>query len=180
MTRMKKYLISSSIAAFGFILFLTLSSPVRAQVPGSIVSAGALGGAQSSSINGIGSGDYYSVRGSFTNLFGELRHADWGNSSASIHENGILAGADVSLFHIMVAGAVGVGHTDYQAPSPISGTTVPTVGLTSLLYEAQAMYQFEIVAGVITAGIGADYIGESNSAENITGWGGVASISVGL
>ncbi len=186
-----KKLLFSIIAVFGLLIF---SAPLRAQVAGSIVSISALGGAQTSSLAGVTSGDYFSVRGSFTNLFAELRHADWGNSTASIHENGILAGADLSLFHIMVSAAVGVGSSKYQAPPyqyqppPVNGVstlplftkTPPSVTLTSFLYEAQAQYQFDIVAGLITISIGPNFIGETNSAEKEAGIGGVASVAVGL
>lgn len=170
----------------GMILAAAFSnSTASAQVPGAIISAGALGGYQSTSRADMGSGDYYSIRGSFTSLFAELRHTDWGNASNGIHENGLLAGADISLLHIMFSGAVGIGSCKYQAAS-VGGSETgpelipPPVSYNSLIYEAQAMYQFDIVAGMITAGIGVNYTAESNNTAPISGWGGVASVSVGL
>src|ERR1051325_733870 len=87
---MKRIFCIFSIAAL-----LTLSSiltPKRAnaQIPGDLLSAGALGGAQSSSVDGIGLGSYFALRGSFADFFGEMRHVSWGGESAYIHETGYL------------------------------------------------------------------------------------------
>jgi hypothetical protein len=162
-------------------LFLGLSSisTAHAQIPGAILSAGALGGIQSSNVEGIGSGTYYALRGGFGTFFGEVRRTDWGNSSAYIRDNGILAGMDMSLLGLMISGAVGVGSADYQAPTA-NGITPGVQTSTSFLYEAQAMYQFDIVRDFIRAGAGVNYLGESNGVQPITGWGAVAGISIGL
>ena len=166
--------------ALGLLSFELLSSSgARAQVPGAIISVGALGGFQNSSQTGIGSGTYLALRGSFSSLFGEIRHASWGDNTAYIHENGILGGMDFSIWHLMVIGAVGVGQSTYQAPMA-GEITPPEASYTSLLYEAQAMYQFEIISGMMTLGVGVNYLGESNSIAPITGWGGVASLNIGL
>ena len=168
------------LVTFGLLSIELLSlSAARAQIPGAILSIGGLGGVQGSSQTGIGSGTYFALRGSFSSLFGELRHASWGDNSAYIHDNGILAGTDFAIWHLMLAGAVGVGQTKYQAPA-VPGFTPPEASYTSFLYEAQAMYQFEIISGMLTVGIGVNYLGESNSIAPISGWGGVASINLGL
>ena len=151
----------------------------EAQVPGAILSAGALGGFQSSNVDGIGAGNFYAVRGSFANFFGEMRHANWGGSNAFINDNGILGGMDFSLFGLMLAGGVGAGSATYQ-PAPIQGIAQAQQTYTSFLYEGQAMYQFHIVGDFITAGLGVDYLGEANSVQPIAGWGGVASLNIGL
>jgi hypothetical protein len=162
-------------------LFLGLASinTAQAQIPGALLSAGALGGIQSSNVDGIGTGTYYSLRGGFGSFFGEARHADWGNSSAYIHDNGILAGMDMSLLGLMISGAIGVGSADYKAPA-VNGIQQGVQTSTSFLYEAQAMYQFNIISGMMTAGVGVNYIGESNGVQPINGWGAVAGINIGL
>ena len=167
--------------ALGLLSFeLLSSSDAHAQVPGAIISVGALGGFQNSSQTGVGSGSYLALRGSFSSLFGEIRHVSWGDNSSYIHENGILGGMDFSIWHLMVMGAVGVGQSTYQAPMVGEITPPVTPSYTSLLYEAQAMYQFEIISGIMTVGVGVNYLGESNSTAPITGWGGVASLNIGL
>ena len=157
----------------------SIAPEAHAQIPGAILSAGALGGIQSSNVNGIGAGNFYAVRGSFANFFGELRHANWGGSNAYINDNGILGGMDFSLFGLMLSGAVGAGSATYQAPIVANNSPAPQ-SYTSFLYEAQAMYQFHIVGDFITAGLGVNYIGEANSVQPIAGWGGVASLNIGL
>lgn len=156
----------------------------EAQIPGAIVSAGVLGGLQTSSINGMAGGNYWALRGSFSSLFAELRYATWGDGNTYVHESGFLAGMDMALWHIMVSGAVGLGSSTYQAPS-VSGLTPPTINYTSFLYEAQAIYQFEIISGILTAGVGVNYLGESNIGSaigipSVNGIGGVAMISIGI
>ncbi len=176
---MKKLLGFSLIAIASLLLNFAPAGAARAQVPGAIVSAGALGGVQSSNVAGIGSGNFYAVRGGFSGFFGEMRHANWGGSDAYINDNGFLGGMDFSLFNLMLSGAVGVGSATYQAPA--SAGVLPAVqNYTSFLYEAQAMYQFNIVSGFITAGVGVNYIGEANSVQPIAGWGAVAGLNVGL
>jgi hypothetical protein len=176
---MKKRLIFSLIVAGSLLFSLTGTDSARAQVPGAIISAGALGGFQSSNVSGVGAGNFYAIRGAFSGFFGEMRHANWGGSDAYINDNGFLGGMDFSLFSLMLSGAVGAGSTTYQAPA-VLGVVPAAQTYTSFLYEAQAMYQFNIVSGFITAGIGVDYIGEANSVAPIAGWGGVASINIGL
>ena len=176
---MKKLLVFSLILAGSLFLSLTSSDSARAQVPGAIISAGALGGFQSSNVPGIGAGNFYAVRGAFSGFFAEMRHANWGGSNGYINDNGFLGGMDFSLFKVMLSGAVGAGSATYQAPALIG--VLPTVqNYTTFLYEAQAMYQFDIVSGFITAGVGVNYIGEANSVAPIAGWGGVASLNIGL
>ncbi|HWF44937.1 MAG TPA: hypothetical protein VG537_09875, partial [Candidatus Kapabacteria bacterium] len=114
-----------------------------------------------------------------SSLFGEIRHASWGDNSAYIHENGILAGTDFSIWHLMFAGAVGVGQSQYQAPTSF-GITPAVQSYSSFIYEAQAMYQLNIISGMMTLGVGVNYIGESNSIAPINGWGGVAALNIGL
>jgi hypothetical protein len=182
---MKKHLFLSIIAISGLCLSLTFSDSARAQVPGSIVSVTAIGGGQTSSLAGVGSigfgtNDFLAVRGSFMTFFLEYRHVDWGKSNDFVRENGILAGADFSLFHIMVSGAVGFGATTAQGPSIPNSVPTNLSSYSSLAYDAQAQYQFEIVPEVLALGIGVNYIGESNGVAPITGWGGIASVSVGL
>ena len=177
---MKKLILYTLISTFG----LLMSDSARAQVPGSIFSISALGGVQSSSLTGIGSGgvgsgDFFAVRGSFTSLFLEVRHVDWGKSNANVRENGVLAGADFSLFHVMLSGAVGFGASTTQGPT-FSAPSTNIANYNSFAYDAQAMYQFEIVAGAITLGVGINYVGESNNVAPITGWGLIGSVSVGL
>ncbi len=176
---MKKQLTLSLLIA-GILLFgITTAKSADAQVPGAIISGGALGGFQSSNVNGIGAGNFYAVRGSFASFFGELRHANWGGSDAYINDNGILGGMDFSLFGLTLAGGVGVGSATYQQAA-IAGIPPSSQTYTSFLYEAQAMYPIHIVGDFITAGIGVDYLGESNSVQPIAGWGGVASLNIGL
>jgi hypothetical protein len=175
---MKKILVSASLL---LVLGLVAAIPqsANAQVPGAIISAGALGGVQSSSMDGISSGTYMAVRGSFSNFFGEYRIAQWGGSDKYVHETGFLAGSDFSLWHFMLSGAVGVGASTYQAAA-VAGVMPTPVDYTSFLYEAQAMYQFNIVSGMVTAGVGVNYLGESSSQAPINGWGIVGSINIGL
>jgi len=177
---MKNPLIFSFIAFFTIFLSIASVSVTSAQEPGSIISVGALGGMQGSSLTGIKSGQYYSLRGSFLNFFGELRHDDWGNSSSYVRDNGILGGIDFSLFHIMVAGAVGFGQSSYQAVTAVGGITPGVQSYSTFIYEGQAMYQFDIISGFMTAGIGVNYVAESNNIAPITGLGGVAMLSIGL
>jgi len=113
-------------------------------------------------------------------FFLEYRHVDWGKDNAFVRENGILGGGDFTLFHIMVSGAVGFGATTSQPPSIPNSIPTNLSSYSSLAYDAQAQYQFEIVPEVLTLGIGVNYIGESNGVAPITGWGGIASVSVGL
>lgn len=176
---MKKLLILP-IAVFGIFLSVTLADTARAQVPGSIISVSGMFGAQSSSQTGVGTGYYYAVRGSFTTLFAEVRHVDWGSTGAYVRENGVLAGVDFSLFHIMLSGAVGFGASTNQGPASAANVSTNISSYSSLDYEAQAQYQFEIVAGAVTLGVGVNFVGEANNVAPITGLGGVASVSVGL
>jgi hypothetical protein len=181
---MKKHLFLSVIAVLGLCLSLTISDVARSQVPGSIFSVSALGGLQTSSLTGIGSGgvgsgDFFAVRGSFTSLFLELRHVDWGSGNSAVHENGVLVGGDASLFHVMISGAVGFGASTAQGLT-LSAPSTNISNYNSFDYDAQAMYQFEIVAGSVTLGIGLNYVGESNSVAPITGWGAIAMVGVGL
>ncbi len=162
-----------------------VTDTARAQVPGSIFSVTALGGAQTSSLSGVGdigfgTNDFFAVRGSFMTFFLEYRHVDWGKSNDYVRENGILAGADFSLFHIMASGAVGFGATTAQGPSIPNSISTNLSSYSSLAYDAQLQYQFEIVPEVLSLGIGVNYIGESNGTAPITGWGGIASVSFGL
>jgi hypothetical protein len=171
-------------ASLIFLSVFGITEQASAQIPGAILSAGVLGGVQTSSINGMAGGNYWAVRGSFSSLFGELRYATWGDGTTYVHESGFLAGMDMALWHIMVSGAVGLGSSTYQAP-PVLGQTLPTISYTSFLYEAQAIYQFEIISGILTAGIGVNYLGESNIGSavgipSISGVGGVAMISIGI
>ena len=176
-----KKLIAKAIAvlALGFVFSCMGTTSASAQIPGAIISAGGLAGLQGSSQSGIGGGSYLAARGSFSSLFGEIREANWGNSSAYIHETGILGGTDFSIWHLMFAGAVGVGQSAYQAPA-VSGIMPAVQNYTSFIYEAQAMYQFDIISGMMSLGVGVNYIGESNSVAPISGWGGVASLNIGL
>src|SRR5947209_15809620 len=99
------------------VALLALSSiRASAQIPGDLVSAGALGGAQTSSVDGIGMGSYFALRGSFADFFGEMRSVSWGGDNAYIHETGYLGGMDVSVLGLMISGAVGLGSSSYQAP----------------------------------------------------------------
>lgn len=165
-------------------LLIVSSISTRAQIPGALVSAGALGGAQGSSVDGISGGSYFALRGGFSGFFGEMRSVSWGSDASSyIHETGYLGGMDFSLLHLMLSGAVGLGSSAYQAP--VSGGITPGVqNYSSFLYEAQAMYQFNIVSGMVTAGAGVNYVGEaplgSTSAPPINGWGGVVGVNIGL
>ncbi|MDP4200738.1 MAG: hypothetical protein Q8922_09510 [Bacteroidota bacterium] len=182
---MKKYLAFPFLSLlFGLTLLIGHVNSAQAQIPGAILSAGALGGVQSSSVAGISGGTYGALRGSFSNFFAEARIASWGDNTSYIHETGFLGGTDMSIWHIMVSGAVGLGSSTYQ-PGPLSGQPIPSVNYTSFLYEAQAIYQFDIIKGMVTAGAGVNYIGESNigSASGIpaiNGWGPVAMVSIGL
>lgn len=166
---MKKLLLSSLIAVLILLMNFAVISPLLAQEPGSIISIGALGGVQESSLTGIKSGEYYSVRGSFLNFFGELRHDEWGNSASYVRDNGIVGGVDFSMFHIMLSGGIGVGRSSYQAPTVFT-ITPPVLNYSTFIYEGQAMYQFDIVAGLLTAGIGLNYVAETNNIAEITGW----------
>jgi|ERR1017187_894510 hypothetical protein len=181
---MKKLLIFSSAAILFLLLNIAFVTTAPAQESGSIISGSVLAGIQESSLTGIKLGQYYSLRGSFLNLFGELRHDYWGNSSSYVSDNGIVAGADFSLFHIMVAGGIGIGRSSYQAPayqvSAVLTVTPPVLTYSTFIYEAQAMYQFDIVAGLLTAGVGVNYVAESNTIAPIYGWGGVAMLSLGF
>jgi hypothetical protein len=182
---MKKKLFLSVIAIGVLSLSFACSDSARAQVPGSIFSVSALGGAQTSSLSGIGSGglgsgDFFALRGSFTSLFLELRHVDWGSGNAAVHENGVLVGGDASLFHILVSGAVGFGASTSQGPVSALSPSTNISSYNSFDYDAQAQYQFEIVAGAVTLGVGINYVGESNSVAPISGWGLIGSVSVGL
>lgn len=152
----------------------------QAQVPGALLSASVLGGLQTSNLDGIGAGNYYALRGGFGSFFGELRHANWGGSNAYVNDNGFLGGMDFSLFGLTLSGAVGAGTANYQAPAVAGGALPAVQNYTSFLYEAQAMYNFNIVGSFITAGVGVNYVGEANSVAPIAGWGGVASLNIGL
>jgi hypothetical protein len=181
---MKKKLFLSLVAIGVLLLSLACSDPARAQVPGSIFSISALGGAQTSSLTGIGSGglgsgDFFALRGLFTSLFLELRHVDWGSGNSAVRENGVLAGADFSLFHVMLSGAIGFGASTAQGLS-LSAPSTNISNYNSFDYDAQAQYQFEIVAGAVTLGVGINYVGESNNVAPISGWGLIGSVSVGL
>ncbi len=181
---MKKHLFLPIIAVLGLSLSLTMSDVARAQVPGSIFSVSALGGIQTSSLTGIGSGgissgDFFAVRGSFTSLFLEVRHVDWGQSNANVRENGVLVGGDATLFHVMISGAVGFGASTTQGPT-FAAPSTSLSSYNSFAYDAQAQYQFEIVPGAVSIGVGINYVGESNSQAPITGWGLIGSVSVGL
>ena len=79
---MKKHLLFSLLIAGSLFLSLTAARTAQAQIPGAFLSAGALGGIQSSNVPGIGAGNFYAVRGSFASFFGEMRHANWGGSDA--------------------------------------------------------------------------------------------------
>lgn len=167
------------------VALLALSSiRASAQIPGDLVSAGALGGAQSSSVDGIGMGSYLALRGSFADFFGEMRTVSWGNDNAFIHETGYLGGMDFSLLGLMLSGGIGLGSSSYQAPMAAGATTKPAVSnYTSFLYEAQAMYQFKIIGDFLSAGAGVNYIGETaigGGAPPINGVGAVLSVNVGL
>ncbi len=175
---MKKILVSASLLLL-LGIFTAIPHAAQAQVPGAIVSGGALGGVQSSSMDGISMGTYVAVRGSFSNFFGEYRMASWGGSDKYVHETGYLAGSDFSLWHFMLSGAVGVGSSTYQGAA-VAGVMPAPVDYTSFLYEGQAMYQFDLITGIVTAGIGVNYLGETSSQQPINGWGAVASINIGL
>src|SRR5438094_9727750 len=97
-----------------FLGLSTMHETAHAQIPGAILSAGALGGVQTSNVDGIGMGTYYALRGAFGTFFGEVRHTNWGNDNAYIRDNGILGGMDVSLLGLMLSGAIGLGSADYQ------------------------------------------------------------------
>ncbi len=182
---MKKHRLNSIIVVIGLCLFVTFSGRAQAQVPGSVISVSAIGGGQTSSLSGVGSvgfgtNDFFAVRGSFMTFFVEYRHVDWGKSNAFVRENGILGGGDFTLFHIMVSGAVGFGATTSQPPAIPTSISTNLSSYSSLAYDAQAQYQIEIVPEVLSLGIGVNYIGESNGVAPITGWGGIASLSMGL
>ncbi len=182
---MKKHLFLPIIAILGLCLSITFSDTARAQVPGSVFSVSAIGGGQTSSLTGIGdvgfgTNDFFAVRGSFMTFFLEYRHVDWGKSDAFVRENGILGGGDFTLFHVMVSAAVGFGATTSQPPTIPNAISTSISSYSSLAYDAQAQYQFEIVPEVLTLGIGVNYIGESNGVAPITGWGGIATVNVGL
>ena len=176
---MKKILAATALFTLVCLAGALPSSKAEAQVPGAIISGGALGGFQASNLAGVGSGLYLALRGSFSNFFGEVRRTSWGNADAYVHEDGVLAGADFSVWHLMVSGGIGLGSATYQAPA-VSGVIAAPQSYTSFLYEAQGMYQFDIVTGIITAGVGVNYVGESNSVAPISGFGGVAEISIGI
>src|SRR5271166_787788 len=179
---MKKNLFISLAAIAGLLSTLIISDSARAQEPGSVLGVSALFGAQSSSQTDIGTGYYYAVRGTFTSLFAEYRHVDWlgSGNGAAIHENGILAGMDFTLFHVMLSGAVGFGASTSQGPTIPNSISTKLSSYDSFDYDAQAQYQIDIVKGSIELGIGLNYVGESNSVAPITGWGAVASLSFGL
>jgi hypothetical protein len=176
---MKKLLLHFFIGVSSLLLSMASVSTLRAQESGSIISLAALGGVQESSLTGIKSGQYYSVRGSLFNFFAELRHDEWGNSASYVRDNGIVGGIDFSLFHIMVSAGIGLGQSDYQ-PSSVYGVAPPVLSYSTFIYEGQAMYTFEIIGGILTAGVGLNYVAESNDIAPIYGWGGVAMLSVGL
>src|SRR5438105_1389992 len=168
----------SVIGILTLLLSITaMHGTAQAQIPGAILSAGALGGVQTSNVDGIGGGTYYALRGAFGTFFGEVRHTNWGNDNAYIRDNGILGGMDVSLLGLMLTGAIGLGSADYQAPA-VNGIQPGLQTSTSFLYEAQAMYQFNIISGMMTAGVGVNYLGESNGGQPISGWGAVAGIKL--
>jgi len=173
---MKKLILLSFIAALSLLSNFPVVSTAMAQEPGSIISASVLGGLQGSTLNGIKSGEYYSIRGSFLNFFAELRHDEWDGTGTYVRDNGFVGGIDFSLFHIMVSAGIGLGQSNYQ--SPLEGTSAQSY--STFIYEGQAMYTFEIVAGLLTAGIGVNYVAESNNIAPISGWGGVAMLSLGF
>jgi hypothetical protein len=182
---MKKLLFLTLFFTFTLGTTSAFIDQARAQVPGAVISATAIGGGQTSSLSGVGSvgfgtNDFFAVRGSFMTFFLEYRHVDWGKSNDFVRENGILGGADFTLFHIMVSGAIGFGASTAQGPSIPNSISTNLSSYSSLAYDAQAQYQFEIVPEVLSLGIGVNYIGESNGVAPITGWGGIASLNFGL
>jgi hypothetical protein len=181
---MKRILSILSISALLALSSITLPTTANAQIPGDLLSAGALGGAQSSSVSGIGLGSYFALRGSFADYFGEFRTVSWGGNDAYIHETGYLGGMDVSLLGLMLSGGIGIGSSSYQAPTATGATAAPGVSnYTSFLYEAQAMYQFDLIGSFVKAGAGVNYVGETaigGGAPPINGVGAVVSINVGL
>jgi hypothetical protein len=182
MKRITQSLLSVALVA---VLSFGYSHQVAAQIPGDLLSAGVIGGAQSSSVDGIGMGSYFALRGGFSGFFGEMRMVNWGSdNSAYIHETGYLGGMDFSLLGLMLSGGVGLGSSSYQAPLTAGQTVAsPVQNYTSFLYEAQAMYQFKIISDIVTAGAGVNYVGEtaiSGGVPPMNGWGAVASINIGL
>ena len=172
---MKKAFLATSL----FLCFILSGTSAQAQVPGSILSVALLGGVQKSNLDGVGGGTFLAIRGSFSNFFAEIRHSSWGNNNSYVHESGILAGADFAVWHLMISGAVGVGTSTYQSPA-VLGTLPPTIDYRGLIFDAQALYQIEIVTGVATIGIGVNYVGELNTVAPISGIGAVAVVSLGI
>jgi hypothetical protein len=79
----------------------------------------------------------------------------------------------------MISGAVGFGASTAQGLT-LSAPSTNISNYNSFDYDAQAMYQFDIVAGAVTLGVGLNYVGESNSVAPISGWGAIAMVGVGL